>query len=169
LRDASRRRLSRPATGLLVLAVLAALAAMGAGPAPPDIDAAEYEKATRALLCDCGCHPQSIRDCACGRADELAHQIAGMIRGGMSGDEVIEDFVARKGEQIRVAPVARGFNLVAWLGPALLLVAAAVALTFVLRRWRRAAPAEGPRETAPEIAPDDPYLAKLRKDLERYP
>jgi len=162
----SRRR--RPPRVLAWLIVLAALAALGSGPAPPDIDSDEYEKATRALLCDCGCHPQSIRDCACGRADELGDQIAGMIRGGMSGLQVIDDFVARKGEQIRVAPLARGFNLVAWLGPAVLLIGAAVGVTFLLRRWRREAPVEVTPNDTPEIDPNDPYLAKLRKDLERY-
>ena len=152
------------------LALGVVLAALGAGPAPPDISSDDYEKATRALLCDCGCNPQSIRDCACGRADELGAEIAGMIRGGMSGDQVIDDFVARKGEQIRVAPLARGFNLVAWLGPAVLLLAAAVGVALVLRRWRGSTPAaESLEETRPDLDPDDPYLARLQKDLERYP
>jgi len=91
-----------------------------------------------------------------------------MIRGGMSGVQVIDDFVARKGEQIRVAPLARGFNLVAWLGPAVLLIGAAVGVTFLLRRWRREAPVEATPVDTPEIDPDDPYLARLREDLERY-
>jgi cytochrome c-type biogenesis protein CcmH len=151
------------------IALVLALAALGSGPAPADIAAEEYEKATRALLCDCGCNPQSIRDCACGRADELGAEIARMIRGGMTGEQVIADFVARKGEQIRVAPLARGFNLVAWLGPAILLIGAAVAVALVLRRWRREAPVEKPEASSPPVSPDDPYLAKLRKDLERYP
>jgi cytochrome c-type biogenesis protein CcmH len=165
LRSPARPTLPR---GLAWLLVAAAVAALGSGPAPPDIDADEYERATRALLCDCGCHPQSIRDCACGRADQLGNEIAGMIRGGMSGEEVIDDFVARKGEQIRVAPLARGFNLVAWLGPAVLLIGAAVGVAFLLRRWRRKAPSEASVDTGPEIDPDDPYVTRLRKDLERY-
>jgi cytochrome c-type biogenesis protein CcmH/NrfF len=155
------------------LIVIAAVAALGSAPAPPDIDNESYEHATRAILCDCGCHPQSIRDCACGRADELGRHIAGMIRDGMSGEQVIADFVERKGEQIRVAPLATGFNLVAWLGPTVLFLAGAVGLVFVLRRWRRTALLEADASSAapasPAVDPDDPYLARLQKDLERYP
>ncbi len=151
------------------LVVIAALAGLGAGPSPPDIESEPYEKATRTLLCDCGCHPQSIRDCACGRADALGGQIAGMIRDGMSAEQVIADFVSRKGEQIRVSPLASGFNLVAWVGPTVLFVAASGAIVLVLRRWRRTAPTE--QDPSPMVAgadPDDPYLARLREELERY-
>ena len=151
---------------MLFVAVLS----VAAGPIPPDTDPVQFEKATRTILCDCGCHPQSIYDCACGRAAELRDEIAGMIRAGQSGDDVIEGFVARQGEQVRIAPLARGFNLVAWLGPAFLFFGAAIALVLVLRRWRRNAPA-APETQAPVAAidPDDPYLARLREDLERFP
>ena len=126
--------------------------------------------ASSTILCDCGCHPQSVWDCACGRAAELRDEIAGMIRTGRTGDQVIEEFVARQGEQVRIAPLARGFNLVAWLGPAFLFFGAAVAIVLVLRRWRRSAPAAPDAQTpVAAIDPDDPYLARLRDDLERFP
>lgn len=99
--------------------------------------AAEYDQAARTILCDCGCHPQSVHDCACGRAEEMRAEIAGEIAAGKTGTQVIEAYVARHGEKILVAPPAVGFNLVAWLGPGVLLVGAALGLTLVLKRWRR--------------------------------
>jgi cytochrome c-type biogenesis protein CcmH/NrfF len=150
------------------LVALGLLAALGAAPFPPGSgDAVEFDKATRTILCDCGCHPQSVHECACGRAAELREEIAGMIRSGHTADEVIQDFVARKGEQVRIAPLARGFNLVAWIGPTVLFFVAAAGVALLLVRWKRGAPAAR-TEAGPGIDPDDPYLARLREDLEKY-
>jgi cytochrome c-type biogenesis protein CcmH len=166
LRDAGARGAWAGRAAVLLLAVLS----VAAGPIPPDTDAVQFEKATRTILCDCGCHPQSVYDCACGRAAQLRDEIAGMIRDGRTGDDVIEAFVARQGEQVRVAPLARGFNLVAWLGPAFLFLGAAVAMVLVLRRWRRSAPAASDAAApVPAIDPDDPHLARLREEMERFP
>src|SRR5262245_42801351 len=86
--------------------------AAGVSPYFPDEPAqdAEYSRAATTILCDCGCHPQAVHDCACGRAAEMRGEIAASIRNGKSGEEVIAAFVAQHGEQIRVAPTAAGFN-----------------------------------------------------------
>ena len=138
----------------------------GARPVPPGVDAEEYLKATQTIRCDCGCHPQSVYDCACGRAAEMRDGIAAEIHAGSSGDEVIASYVARFGEQIRIAPPSSGFNLVAWLGPSLLFLAAAAALALLLRHWRRqpavaAATAQG--ETL-----DPEYVERLQRELKDY-
>jgi cytochrome c-type biogenesis protein CcmH len=126
--------------------------------------AAEYDQAARTILCDCGCHPQSVHDCACGRAEEMRGEIAGEIASGKTGAQVIEAYVARHGEKILVAPPAVGFNLVAWLGPGVLLVGAALGLTLVLRRWRRS------RTPAPAGAPplDADWKERLDDALREY-
>ena len=30
-----------------------------------------YDEAINTILCDCGCHPQTVKECACGRAAEM--------------------------------------------------------------------------------------------------
>ena len=128
--------------------------------------ASAYEKAANALLCDCGCHPQSIQACACGRADELRKSIAAEASSGKTGDQIIAEHVARVGPQILVTPPAAGFNLVAWGGPAIGLIAAAILISLMIRRWRRAEAAtpSGPR--AEPAAADEVYRARLRRELE---
>ena len=124
-----------------------------------------YEHAATALLCDCGCHPQSIKECACGRAEELRVALAKDAASGRSGDEIIAAYVAQHGQKILVTPPATGFNLVAWTGPAIGLVSATLIIAFTIRRWHRtsaAPPAEGP----PSSADDEAYLARLRHDVE---
>ena len=145
--------------GLLLLFVLVALPLM----ADPSDD---YREVIRTIRCDCGCHPQSVAACACGRAAELREEMRAMVAGGMSGDELIASYVAKHGEKILIAPDAEGFNLLAWLGPFAMLLFGVVAIVFLVRRW-------GPKKTdgaemaaTPDLSPDDPYVNKLRRELE---
>jgi cytochrome c-type biogenesis protein CcmH len=129
-------------------------------------DEAEYLKAAERVLCDCGCHPQSVAACACGRAAELRDEMRAMVAGGMSGDEVIASYVAKHGEKILIAPDAEGFNLLAWLGPLAMLLLGAVAVVFLVRRWGPRKTDRTDQATSPDLSPDDPYVNKLRRELE---
>jgi len=125
-----------------------------------------YERAATQLLCDCGCNPQSIKECACGRAEELRVALAKDASAGKSGDEIIAAYVARSGQKVLVSPPASGFNLIAWTGPAIGLLGAAVMIAFMIRRWQRTS-ASLPAETPPPSSgADDAYLARLRHDVE---
>ncbi|HKQ60554.1 MAG TPA: cytochrome c-type biogenesis protein CcmH [Candidatus Polarisedimenticolaceae bacterium] len=144
----------------VALVLAPAVAIELAGPAQQ-----EYEKAARTILCDCGCHPQSIHDCACGRAEELRQEIAGFVGQGMDGDQIIAHYVARGGEQVRIVPTARGFNLVAWVGPLAGLLLGLGATLLLARRWqRRSAPVGAP--VAPSAPIDPTYLERLRREVE---
>lgn len=124
-----------------------------------------YEQAATALLCDCGCNPQSIKDCACSRAEELRVSIAADAAAGKSGEQIVAAYVAKHGQKILVAPPASGFNLVAWVGPAFGLVTAALVMVVLIRRWRRTSQ-ERPEAGGPPTVIDDADLARLNKDLE---
>jgi cytochrome c-type biogenesis protein CcmH len=150
---------------LLRWVVVAALVASGAARAD-DVDA-EYREAIDTILCDCGCHPQSIGECACGRAAEMREEVRQLVTSGMTAAEVVARYVESHGEQIRIAPTGRGFNLVAWLGPFVGLVGAGLFVVWTLRRWRREhAPRGESLPAAAGPAADDPYLERLRRELE---
>jgi cytochrome c-type biogenesis protein CcmH/NrfF len=140
---------------------------------PPALAATEreihehYLEAATTILCDCGCHPQSVHDCACGRAGTMRGDVERMARSGMTGQEIIDDYVAKYGEQIRIAPTASGFNLVAWLGPSLGLVAMSAILLLVLRRWRRR-PDEMPVSASAPSVRDPRAAARLRAAMEEW-
>jgi cytochrome c-type biogenesis protein CcmH len=124
-----------------------------------------YEQAAKALLCDCGCNPQSIKECACSRAEELRVALAADAASGKTGGEIIAAYVAKNGQKILVAPPASGFNLVAWIGPAVGLLGMTLVMVMVIQRWRRTSRvAASPVGTAAAIDPAD--LARLNKDLE---
>jgi len=125
-----------------------------------------YEQAATALLCDCGCNPQSIKDCACSRAEELRVALAADAASGKSGEQIIAAYVARHGQKILVAPPATGLNLVAWIGPAVGLLATTIVIVAMIGRWRRSSAqlASSGAPPAPTLDPAD--LARLNKDLE---
>ena len=166
------------ASRLRVSALLAVLLFGGFAPSVLADANAEYEEAVQAIRCDCGCHPQSLGDCACGYAENLRGEIAGMIEAPdgsirMTGKAVIAKFVAEKGEQILIAPQATGFNLVAWLGPLVGLVLALFTAIFLIRLLgRRGALLEPlPASPGPAAVPedgDDAYHEKLRRQLEEW-
>jgi cytochrome c-type biogenesis protein CcmH/NrfF len=127
-----------------------------------------YDLAARTILCDCGCPPQSVHDCACARAAEMREEMAAAVASGATGQQVVDDYVARYGERILIAPAASGFNLLAWIGPGLALPAGIAVTILILRRWRReeasrVAPAEAPLE-----AGDEAYVARLQERLREY-
>jgi cytochrome c-type biogenesis protein CcmH/NrfF len=128
--------------------------------------AKEYERAATMLLCDCGCSPQSIKECACGRAEELRGLLAQDARAGKTGDQIIAAYVAKHGQKILVSPPASGFNLVAWAGPAVGLLGAAVLIAVMIRRWHRSGAAALGQPAAPATEADGVYLERLRRELE---
>ena len=99
LPDASERKRLRAAMGSrseplpdrrapALLGLLLALSAplQAAGEIPAEVDQKAYLEVATTILCDCGCHPQSVHACACGRAAEMREEIAAALtRGGPGG------------------------------------------------------------------------------------
>jgi len=125
-----------------------------------------YEQAATSLLCDCGCPPQSVKECACGRAEEMRAALAQDARAGKSGDQIVADYVSRFGQKVLVSPPASGFNLVAWTGPAIGLLGTAILITMTIRRWRRTHAAIPVAALPLPAAGDEAYRARLRRDVE---
>lgn len=73
---------------------------------------------------------------------QLAGQMREVIRkkleAGESREQILQYFVDRYGESILFEPPKRGFNLVAWRGPLVAVLAGAIGLYLLLRSWTRA-------------------------------
>jgi cytochrome c-type biogenesis protein CcmH len=143
--------------------LLAAL--LAGGPIAARVAQDDYEIAISTIRCDCGCHPQSVKDCACGRAAEMRAELQALVDQGMTGEAIVARYVEEHGEQILISPEATGFNLVAWLGPLVGLVAATLLLSLLLRKWMRQ---RGPDPAAAVVigpGAEDPYLDRLQERL----
>ena len=151
----------------LVGAVLLLLLPSGADAAP--VDPLEYETAIATIRCDCSCHPQSVKDCACGHAAGMREEIHAemSVDPPLTAQQIIDDYVERKGEQTAlIVPQPAGFNLLAWLGPLAGLVLACVGMTLLLWRLLRRRPSVAALPSGPALGDDDPYMKRLQRELE---
>jgi len=139
------------------------------------VTAADNDAAIQAiekqLHCTCGCNLDvytcRTTDFTCTISPALHQHVVGLAERGMTGQQILDQFVREHGVAILMSPPKRGFNLAGYFVPSLVIVAAGVVLTLVLRRWTRtAAPAPVPA-TPPSAGGTPEELERLRGMLER--
>lgn len=164
------------AVGIFLLAVSASTGATFFGQSPPlGVDpradlgdpagaprhGAELERSTdelaRQLRCPV-CQGLSVADSPSESASHMRAEAERLLAEGYSPEQVTGYFESTYGEFVRLAPRARGLNLLVWLAPAAALVLGAL---LIVRYVRRGAPA-----AAPELA-EDPS-EDLAEDLAEY-
>jgi len=139
------------------------------------VNAADNDAAIQAiekqLHCTCGCNLDvytcRTTDFTCTVSPAMHQHVVGLAERGMTGPQIIDQFVREHGVAILMAPPKRGFNLAGYFVPSVLIVAAGLVLTLVLRRWTRtAAPDRVPaRPLAPAGTSEE--LERLRDELDR--
>jgi cytochrome c-type biogenesis protein CcmH len=93
------------------------------------------------------------------------------LKAGESRQQIEAYFTSKYGEWILLAPMKKGFNLLAWGLPFVGIVAGAFAVVFLTRRWagRRGTAAAGGGEAGPPADPKDaPYRERLRRELDEF-
>lgn len=136
-----------------------------------DNDAA-IQAIEKRLKCTCGCgldiYTCRTTDFSCPVSPGLHRKVVALAQAGMTGEQIIADFVRENGIQMLMAPPARGFNLTAYFLPGSAILGVGVALLFVIRRWaRRVRPATGTVVAGPPTATAS-ELEQLRRELEHF-
>jgi cytochrome c-type biogenesis protein CcmH len=153
---------ARAISALLLAAALTGPAAAAGAPQPQtSVHAIEGE-----VMCPiCGTlleladSPQARREKA---------YIAKLVAAGKTRAEIKDALVVQYGREVLALPSSSGFDLSAYLVPAIALVIAIVALAFSLARWRREGRG-GSRGGPPSGQPPDGGEAeRLEADLRRY-
>ena len=83
-----------------------------------------------------------------------------------SKQQIKNELVAQFGNRVLALPPQKGFNFVAYLVPALVVLGGVAAVTTVALRRRRRSDGQPPRGSTPALAGDD--ATRLEADLERY-
>jgi cytochrome c-type biogenesis protein CcmH len=97
-------------------------------------------------------------------AQQMKAQIALRISQGASKQQILDEFVADFGRQVLATPPKEGFDLVAWLLPALAVVVGLGSIPFVTRAWAKRRPA-----TVENAAPlSDEDAARLQRELDSF-
>ncbi len=151
----------RARAALAVLLALAALGATTASAAQTSLTEIESE-----VMCPvCGTllalaeSPQAQREKAF---------IARLIAAGRDKEQIKDALVAEYGEEVLALPPRSGFDLSAYLVPAIAFVLAAVALAVGVLRWRRAGGPPGGDGGASPAGPSAEDAERLEADLARY-
>ena len=147
----------------LVVAALIALAvfAPAAGAAAPRTSLTDVEDEVMCLECGTALNVSNSAV-----ADQEREFIAELIAQGKTKQQVKDALVAEYGPRVLAEPADEGFELTAWIVPALAALAALALVAFTARRWRRARPADAPGDDDPALDPDD--ARRLDAELAAY-
>ncbi|MGB8259216.1 MAG: cytochrome c-type biogenesis protein CcmH [Terracidiphilus sp.] len=164
-----RRLWTKAAQALLVaVAVCFSVGATDAG--------SRYTNLNHRLMCTCGC-AEILGECnhvGCTNSTKELADLRALIASNKSDQDILDTFAANYGATVLAAPPTRGFDLVAWIAPFAVFVAAMLGTVLLIRRWtvpRRAtqpvdAVAGQPAGTAADPSPD-PTTDALRQKIRR--
>jgi cytochrome c-type biogenesis protein CcmH/NrfF len=96
------------------------------------------------------------------QAEQQRQFVRDEIEAGKTKQQIKNALVAEFGEEVLATPRDDGFELSAYIVPALLLVIAMTAIVIALLKWRARSSPGSP----PELAPSD--AARIERDLSRY-
>ncbi len=103
-------------------------------------DDADIQATEKRLRCTCGCtldvYTCRTTDFSCTYSPELHREVLRLRQSGMTGQQIVDAFVAKYGEQALMAPKPQGFNLAGYLLPGSLVTAAAGVMLWILTRRR---------------------------------
>jgi cytochrome c-type biogenesis protein CcmH len=115
----------------LLLAVAVCLT-MGAGDA-----GSRFTDLGHRLMCTCGCS-QMLGECnhvGCPESDRMRGELRDQIASVSNDKQILDWFSTKYGVTVLAAPTTHGFNLVAWIAPFAVLLAATFGVILLVRRW----------------------------------
>jgi cytochrome c-type biogenesis protein CcmH len=108
-------------------------------------DSAADERRFRELLVQLRCpkcQNQAIADSDAPISQDMREQVAEMIRGGRSNDEIVDYFVQRYGDFVSYHPPLTPQTMILWLAPLAAMLGGGLLVFFQMRRARRIARGE---------------------------
>jgi cytochrome c-type biogenesis protein CcmH len=120
------------------------------------------------IRCQCGCTLDVFTcrttDFSCQVSPAMHRDIMALVAGGYTADEILDAHVDVYGERALMAPKREGFNILGYVVPSIAIGVVAIALVFMLRRWKRASTAPAtPAASGPAIVPPGATADELRR------
>lgn len=142
---------------LLAIAVCFTMGASDAG--------SRYNNLSHRTMCTCGC-AEILGECnhvGCTFSTEELVMVRDGIAGGQSDQAILDAMVAKYGATVLAAPTKQGFDLVAWIAPFAVFLAALLGTILLVRKWG----VLGKRELAAAGVSDSPEMDALKEKIRR--
>ena len=120
------------------------------------------------VYCYCGCVRETIKHCVCGVAQQIETDFRNRLIGGGTVEQIRANYLARHGTQFSALMPAKGFNIVAYAMPAVIIVLIGIIVFLVLRSKRKAALAKSTASTEPQESASTDQYEQIEQELERY-
>jgi cytochrome c-type biogenesis protein CcmH len=121
------------------------------------------------LMCTCGC-AQLLGECdhaGCPAREGENKELAAMIANGDSTDAIFAAFTTKYGATVLAAPTGKGFDIVAWIAPVAVFVAALLGTILLVRRWSGVSLTSEKAALKDGTAAADPANDQLREKIRR--
>lgn len=122
------------------------------------------------VICQCGC-TLVLENCTheeCHSRDNMTALIAQQLDQGKSGEEIVQLFVTRYGEQVLASPPKKGFNLTAWVLPFASILFGAAVIYILIRKWVRTGQYSPVAVKTGDDESDADYERRLEAELKAF-
>jgi cytochrome c-type biogenesis protein CcmH len=110
------------------------------------------------LIAPC-CFANTVAEHRSPISDEIRDHIRVAVASGAAENEILNAFVGKYGERILAAPKPQGFNLLAYVLPAVVLAVGLLLIAFTLHRHR-------PQRVEPNTVPPEQFPEQLKARFE---
>jgi len=124
---------------------------------------ARYDKLNHQLMCSCGCG-QVLGECNHVGCPDSPVQLAELktdMNTSMNDQQILDSFAAKYGATVLAAPTTKGFNLVAWIAPIAVFLAALLGTILLVRHWSVGRKQTGEVASTPEM---DALRDRIRRE-----
>jgi cytochrome c-type biogenesis protein CcmH/NrfF len=114
------------------------------------------------LMCTCGC-AELLGECnhvGCPESGQMRDELSAAIASGATDEQILSSFAAKYGATVLAAPTTHGFDLVAWIAPIAVFLAALLGTILLIRHWSA-------RRTEAPVQASDPAINTLRQRVRR--
>ena len=120
------------------------------------------------VYCHCGCVRETIKNCVCVNAQQIEMDFRNRLINGGTVQQIRADYLARHGTQFSALMPVKGFNIVAYAMPAVIIALLGVIVFLVLRSKRSAALTQSSVATEPQQPAAADQYEQIEEELKRY-
>ena len=126
------------------------------------------EELLTSVYCYCGCVRETIKHCVCGVAQQIETDFRNRLNAGGAVQQIRSDYLAKYGTQFSALMPAKGFNIVAYAMPAVIIVLIGVIIFLVLRSKHRGTLLDSTAPTDQQPSESAGRYDEIEEELERY-